>query len=114
MNDSQHKMSLSDADIASSVASAVAAAPNRLRARSVAYVVETNHVEIIMENGISVSWPKSAIHEFRDVEPECMNAIALSPRGTAIELHACDVDIDIGGLLADLVINGGRTAGHMD
>lgn len=92
-----------DADLHRAVRAGRSARTDRLHAQSIRYDLAKDGIEIVLESGVTLFWPRTAIEEFAKVDPAQMRDICLSPRGAAIELEAADVDIDIGGLVADLV-----------
>lgn len=92
-----------DDDLRRAVTAGRRARANHLHAVSVRYIEERDGIEVVLEKGAVLFMPRTEIKEFASVAPAEMNGVRLSPRGAAIELEAADVDIDVGGLVADLV-----------
>jgi hypothetical protein len=60
-------------------------------------------VEIGLDNGVTLTFPRGGIDEFAGVKPELMQELTLSPRGSGLDLDSADVHIDVHGLVASLL-----------
>jgi hypothetical protein len=92
-----------EADLARARKAGRAGRVSRLHATEARYLPDSDAVEIVLESGVRVAWPRKRIEEFAGVPPERMGGVRLSPRGAALELEEADVDIDIQGLVMSLM-----------
>lgn len=92
-----------DADLARAVEAGRRRRASRLHAVSARYIAEADLVEIVLDAGVILQYPRTRIDEFANVPVALMQELTVSSRGSALELDAADVHVDLHGLLASLL-----------
>lgn len=75
----------------------------RLHAVSASYLPAEDMVEIVLDQGIILRYPRSGIIEFANLPAAMMHALSISPRGSALQLDEADVHLDVHGLVRSLL-----------
>ncbi len=92
-----------DPDLARAIEAGRRRHASRLHAVSARYIAKGDLVEFVLDEGVIVRYPRSKIEELASVPATLMQDLTISPRGSALELDAADVHVDIHGLLASLL-----------
>lgn len=103
MTKPDHTPNFDDTDLAQVIEAGRRRRATRLHAVSASYLAPEDMVEIALDRGIILKYPRAAIAEFASVPPAQMQALTLSPRGSALELDATDAHVDVHGLLTSLL-----------
>jgi Protein of unknown function (DUF2442) len=72
------------------------------RASSIAYSSTRDEIRLVLEGGVTLVIPRSAVAEFRNVPKAHMRRLDLTPGGAAIALEEHDIHIFVPGLIRDL------------
>jgi len=95
-----------DADLARAIEAGRRRRANRLHAVSARYLARDDLVEIVLDEGVVLIYPRAMIEEFASVTATQMQGLTVSPRGSALEVDAADASVDIHGLLTSLLSPG--------
>jgi hypothetical protein len=103
MAKTEHLPKFDDADLSRAIEAGRRRRAGRLHAVSASYLAEEDVVEIVLDEGIILRYPRTKIAEFASVPATLMRDLTVSPCGSALELDAADAYVDVHGLLTSLL-----------
>lgn len=94
---------ITEADLARAVEAGEHRMAAEFRAADVRFNETRNVIELTMIDGWGLFFRYTDIEEFRDVSPEDMKKLEISPAGMGLELDALDIHVSIHGLVTAFI-----------
>lgn len=94
---------MTEADLTRAVEAGERRMATGFRAADVRFDAARDIVELTMVDGWGLFFLRTAIEEFRDVGPEDMRKLEVSPAGMGLELDDLDIHVSIHGLVTSVI-----------